>query len=306
MERSRRRRRRRSRSRPLRLAWLLLLLLFAGAAFYLKAPASWLAAVGLQHDGGEAVVASVQLPALPAGNVAARDAWELNRAAAVAVPAGKPLVAVVLTGLGRGGEATDAAIALPAPFSLAFAPTQRPFDDALQRARAAGHEALVDLPMEGERADPDPGPGALLTLLDVPQNFERLDAILGQGEPLAGVAILGGERFLMADDLAQPVLARLAERGLMVVAPRVEGALGEPGDLALLLADRHYTTETASVDVLLAEVERIALTQGSGVAVVPAEPAVLARLGPWASSLAARGFVLAPATQVLERRLAAP
>ncbi|HKY93924.1 MAG TPA: divergent polysaccharide deacetylase family protein [Kiloniellales bacterium] len=306
MERRRRRERRRSGNRPLRLAWLLLLLLVAAVGFYVKAPAAWLAALGLDRGPGATAVAVGQLPPLPPGSeiaAATTPTWQINRAPPVAATADKPLVAVVLVGLGRSATATDVAISLPAPLSLAFSPYARPFAEVAERARLAGHEILVDLPMEGEGEEPDPGPGALLTLLDVPQNLERLEAILGQGEPLAGVVVLGGERFLAATDLVEPVMARLRERGMMVVLPRIEGVDAGSGDgTALLLVDRRLYA-AASTDELLAEVERIALTTGSAVAVVPAEAPVLAEIGPWAASLAARGFVLAPATQVLERRL---
>lgn len=294
------------------MAWLLLLLLVAAAAFYVKAPPAWLAALGLERGtAAPPALATGQLPALPAGGEMAAisaPAWQSHRAAAVAAEAGKPVIAVVLSGLGRSVTTTDVAISLPAPLTLAFSPYARPFAGLLERARAAGHEVLIDLPMEGEGAEPDPGPGALLTLLDVPQNLERLEAIVGQGEPLAGTVVLGGERFLAAADLAQPVLMRLAERGLMVVAPSVDGVHdgGVAEGVALLLIDRRLAGAEASIDELLAEVERIALTTGSAVAVVPADAAVLAEVAPWAASLAARGFVLVPATQVLERRLAAP
>lgn len=299
-------------SRALGLAWLLLLLLAAALGFYLKAPAAWLSALGIERQPAAASAVVVgQLPALSAGSdppAGAPPAWQANRAAAVPAGDGQPLVAVVLTGLGYDSAVTDLAIALPAPLSVAFSPYARPFGDALQRARAAGHEVLVDLPMEGEGPQADPGPGALLTLLDAPQNLQRMAAFIGSGEPLVGVAVLGGERFLAAPDLVEPVLARLAEQGLMLVAPAVDDALD--GALAagrpVLLVDRRLATEGSSVDALLAELERTALTTGSAVALLPAEPAVLAEIGPWVGSLAARGFVLAPATQVLERRLAEP
>src|SRR5688572_2463291 len=171
MERRRRREPRRSHAWPLRLAWLLLLLLVAAAAFYVKAPAAWLAALGLERGAGTPVIASGQLPPLPPGTEpigAPTPIWQIYRAPAIAASDGKPLIAVVLSGLGRSATATDVAISLPAPLSLGFSSTARPFGDMLERARAAGHEVLVDLPMEGEGAEPDPGPGALLTLLDVP------------------------------------------------------------------------------------------------------------------------------------------
>jgi len=312
---SRRREPERSASWALRLAWVLLLVPVAAFVFYLKAPPAWLAAVGLERGGGATAVAVGQLPALPPGGdpaAAAAPAWQFHRAAPVVAAPDVPLIAIVLTGLGRSQPDTLAAISLPAPLSLAFSPHARPFDTTLVAARAAGHEVLVDLPMEGGAGDSGAGdlgsgPGALLTLLDVPQNLQRLDDLLGRDEPLAGAVVLGGERFLLADDLAAPVLARLAERGLLLVAPRLQDleAIALPG-APLLLADRRLGDDSAGGELLLAETERSALMTGSAVAVLPAAPEVLAELRRWSGSLAERGFVLVPATQVLERRQAAP
>jgi len=300
---------------PLRVAWLLLLLPVAGFAAYLSLPASWLARPDV--DAFVETVATGRLPALSAeaetvaletvGSEPAEPQapslppWRAWRATPVEA-AGRPLVALVLTGLGRSQRDTATAIALPTPLSLAFSPYARPFGPALDEARAAGHEVLLDLPMEGETSDLE-SPAALLTLLDLPQNLQRLDAVLGAGEPLVGVAILGGERFLAAEDLAQPVLALLAGRGLLVVAPPIDAELARDGATTLLVADRRMDGAEPDVERLLAELERIALTEGSAIGVLPAAPEVLDKLRLWAASLGARGFVLAPATQVLERRL---
>ena len=71
----------------------------------------------------------------------------------------RPRVAVVMSGLGLSNAATEAAIqGLPGAVTLAF----QPYSDGLQRwiglARAAGHETLLNLPMEPQDyPQSDPG-----------------------------------------------------------------------------------------------------------------------------------------------------
>ena len=93
-------------------------------------------------------------------------------------------VAIIVEGLGLNSEATEAAIkSLPASVTLAFSPYTRDLQDWLRRATEAGHEVLVEVPLESNRfpAD-DPGPLGLLTSLDQIQNVERLTAILNEAD----------------------------------------------------------------------------------------------------------------------------
>ena len=71
-----------------------------------------------------------------------------------------------LAGLGLGPAATRAAIQLPGEITLAFSSHARDLQQWIDLARAAGHEVLLDLPMEpiGYPAM-DPGPQSLLTTL---------------------------------------------------------------------------------------------------------------------------------------------
>ena len=88
----------------------------------------------------------------------------------------RPLVAVVVGGLGLLAESTESAINdLPGGVTLSFLPYGRNVDHWVQLARKAGHEVLLDLPMEPMNYPvDDPGPKALLTALPAEDNAERL------------------------------------------------------------------------------------------------------------------------------------
>ncbi|HET6519758.1 MAG TPA: divergent polysaccharide deacetylase family protein, partial [Geminicoccaceae bacterium] len=61
---------------------------------------------------------------------------------------GRPRVALLVTGLGLWSAATEVALNLPPAVSLAFSPYTPDLPGLLKRARGAGHEVLLVLPME--------------------------------------------------------------------------------------------------------------------------------------------------------------
>lgn len=259
---------------------------------------------GVDSAAGPAAAQVAALPALPA----APPAWQ-RFAAAFPDPRGRPLVAVVVSGLGLSEAATEAAIRrLPPQVTLSFSPYARRLDEWIALARAHGHEVLLDLPMEPESfpAD-DPGPNALLTSLGPQENRARLQWVLGRGSAYVGLTGVMGSRFVAsADDLA-PVLQDIADRGLIFVDNRpgdglaVEMLAAEL-ELALLVNDRTLDGQQASrlaIDARLAEIERLALTRGRALAIAHPYPVTLERLEDWSATLAGRHIALAPVSALL-------
>ena len=78
-----------------------------------------------------------------------------------------PRIAIVIGGLGIGASGTSEALGkLPGPVTFAFTPYGTDLDTLVGRARADGHEILLQVPMEPfDYPDNDPGPQTLLTSL---------------------------------------------------------------------------------------------------------------------------------------------
>ena len=129
---------------------------------------------------------------------------------------GAPRVAIMVGGLGIDEEGTIAAIdKLPAAVSLAFAPYGADLDRDAARAREAGHEILLQAPMEPfGSASAGPGPHTLTTAASEAENLESLHWLMSRFTGYIGVTnYLGGK--LSADTHAfSPVLAEIATRGL--------------------------------------------------------------------------------------------
>lgn len=224
----------------------------------------------------------------------------------------RPRVAVVLSGLGLSDSATQAAIDnLPAAITLSFSPYARGLERWIALARARGHEVMLDLPMEPTSfPNEDPGPQALLTSLSAEDNLDRLDWVLSRGSAYVGVAGSMGSRFTASLQQMEPVLKELKSRGLIFLDNRTTDRSVVPA-LALEIGLRSAFNNRAvderqasrvAIDARLAQIERIALSEGFAVAMAQPYPVTLERLAEWSTELTARGIVIAPISALIDRQ----
>jgi len=221
---------------------------------------------------------------------------------------GRPRIAIVLGSMGLSRPATIAAIQqLPGPVTLAFAPYGRDLQDYVDQARAAGHEVLLQLPMEPvDYPSHDPGPHTLLTSLPARKNVERLDWLLGRFSGHVGVVNYMGSRFTASEPHLRPVLVAVRDRGLMFVDARSTAAsvvLQTANDVGLpaVANDRFIDNEASrrNIDARLQELERLARARGQAIGLAFPYPVTIERLSQWSRGLAARGIDLAPVSALL-------
>ncbi|WP_340116012.1 divergent polysaccharide deacetylase family protein [Pelagibius sp. 7325] len=222
----------------------------------------------------------------------------------------RPRIAVVLSGLGLSDSATEAAInQLPPAVTLSFSPYARNLERWIALARARGHEVMLDLPMEPATfPNEDPGPQGLLTTLSAEENLDRLDWVLSRGSAYVGVAGAMGSRFTASRTAIEPVLQAVKDRGLIFLdrrtsehslVPELADEIGLPSAINNRSVDERQASRVA-IDARLAQVERIALTDGYAVAMAQPYPVTLDRLAEWATELGTRGLVIAPISAVAD------
>ena len=243
------------------------------------------------------------LPKIAADGVRPADAF----AQPVTPIPGKPdavRVALIVGGLGVSAKDTAEAIAkLPGAVTFAFVPYGS--DAALAgRARAAGHEILLQVPMEPfDYPDNDPGPETLLTSLAPQQNVDRLHWLMGRFQGYVGLINMMGARFTASEQAFAPVLQETEKRGLIFVddgsnprsvAGRIAGANGLPFAKADVTIDSVPTAD--EVDRALARLEMAARQHRMAVGIAFALPVSIAHIAKWAKSAASRGVLLVPIT----------
>jgi uncharacterized protein len=215
-----------------------------------------------------------------------------------------PRIALIVSGLGVSAKDTaDAITKLPGPITLAFVPygTQA---GLVARARAGGHEVLLQVPMEPfDYPDNDPGPEALLTSLAPQQNVERLHWLMSRFQGYVGLINMMGARFTASEQAFGPVLQEAEKRGLIFVddgsnprsvAGRIAGADNLPFAKAEVIVDAVPTP--AEIDRALGRLETVARDHHLAVGIASALPVSIAHIAKWAKSAASRGILLVPIT----------
>ncbi|GJD59183.1 divergent polysaccharide deacetylase family protein [Methylobacterium dankookense] len=243
------------------------------------------------------------MPKLGEGRLRALDVY-----ARPEEPGSGPRIAILMTGLGIGQAATAAAIVkLPPAVSLAFAPYGGEVERAAARARAAGHEVLLQAPMEPfDYPDSDPGPQTLLTALKGPENADRLAWAMSRFPGYVGVVNFMGAKLMSDAGAFEPVLREIGARGLGFVD---DGTAARPLPAGLAakvktpLARAEIVIDAVpradAIDRELARLEAQARTKGFALASASALPQTIDRIARWARDLDARGLRLVPVSVAL-------
>ena len=226
---------------------------------------------------------------------------------------GAPTIALIVGGLGLSERLTARAIeTLPAEVTLSFAPYADDLQGWIDRARADGHEVLIELPMEPfDYPNNDPGPHTLLAEASDQENERRLLWLLSRAAGYAGVTNYLGARLGSDREALAGVLSKLEARGLSVFhdgagrRPVITAAAHET-DARLAVADRVVDVEPSpeAVHRRLLELEALALQNGDALGAGFAYPATVETVADWAEDLAGRGYQLAPASFLMQVRRA--
>ncbi|MEG6507977.1 divergent polysaccharide deacetylase family protein [Methyloligella sp. 2.7D] len=213
-----------------------------------------------------------------------------------------PRVAILVEGLAKADVVSTAIDTLPSEMSLALGPYGDGLQDWVDRARAKGHEVLLQVPLEPpDYPTVDPGPNTLLTSLDTEENKKRLHWLMSRFTGYVGVTNFMGGRFVGDGAAMQPVLAELNGRGLFYVgdgsredstAPQIAHSLGMNFAGATVRIGADASPE--AVGQSLSELEAAAREGGAAIAVADASPETIGALSKWAAGLQQKGLVLVP------------
>ena len=245
-----------------------------------------------------------RIPKIVAGGARSVDAYASKAAAAKGAPTG-PRIAIIVGGLGISANTTaDALTRLPAAVTLAFVPYGANLNDLAARARARGHEVLLQAPMEAfDYPDNDSGPQTLLTSLPSEQNLDRLHWQMARVQGYVGVMNFMGARFTTSEKAMAPVLDDIAKRGLLFVddgtsARSVASHLAAASNMPFAKAEEvlDAVPTPAEIDRALSRLELAARKNGVAVGMAAALPVSIDRIVRWAKGAEARGFTLVPVT----------
>lgn len=218
-------------------------------------------------------------------------------------PGNKPVVAIVVGGLGINATHTKSAIdELPPEVTLSFAPDATSLQTWINRARAAGHEVLIETPMEAyDYGRMKMHPLTLLADAGEAANRSRLDRVLGRSTGYFGLINYQGSKIGDDEAAMQPVLQAISERGLAFVD---DGSLNAANMKTLSGQTRlRYVRADSAIDAKLSaeeissefmELESQALEHGAAMGAGYAFPITIEMVKTWSAGLEQKGIVLAP------------
>lgn len=224
------------------------------------------------------------------------------------VPAGAAKIAIVLLEAGTSERLTMEAIGqLPQQVTLAFDAYAPNLPDQINAARAAGHESLLDLPMEPETYPiDDPGPETLLTQISANENLATLRGFMAKAPGVFGLATSSGRQFVTESSALAPLLQDMQRRGLGWVdltlkqtsaTTTLAAQMKMPVTTGQIVLDDVLTRDRlqAQLDAAVAQAKK----KGQAVIVARMYPLSLAMLTDFAATLPDQNVALVPVSALL-------
>lgn len=218
---------------------------------------------------------------------------------------GKPKVAIVIGGLGLNARVTQRAIdELPAEVTLSFMPYADNLQGWINKARAAGHEVMIEVPMEPfDYPDNDTGPQTLLSNAPPDENQRRLEFLLARATGYFAVTNYLGGKFAGSGDAATAVMRALKSRGVAFISDGSVPTLGSAAEnvgMRNAQADRSITDRPSGDDITaqLGALEAMATQRGAALGFGVAYSVTIDQVARWSREASRRGIVLAPASAV--------
>lgn len=216
---------------------------------------------------------------------------------------GSHIVSVIVVDLGLSDvRSTEALAELPDDVSVAVNPYAAKPDVWMNKAREAGHEPWMFLPVETDMYPMnDPGPQTLLISAAGKQNLNKLTWVLSRAQGYAGVVTGESPAFLKSANDVHPVFSDIYKRGLGFVDGDINAApiplsiasgFNAPYASATVWIDSPATQEHISAS--LRQLEVLAQSGQPAIGFVRSSPLTLRLLKGWAETLPQKKITLAP------------
>ncbi len=224
---------------------------------------------------------------------------------------GRPKIAIVLGGMGLNPRLTKKALgALPGDITLGFAPYGENLQEQVNRARASGHEIMLQVPMEPVGfPGTNPGPKTLLSDAPPEQNIEALHWHMSRFAGYSGITNYMGTRLLVTEEALKPVMAEVRARGLvyledasvnLTVSPKVVQDVKLPMQRASIVIDAEPTAP--AIAEALEALEQEAIRNGSAIGTGSGLDVTIETVAEWAKTLHEKGILLVPVSAAYKGR----
>jgi polysaccharide deacetylase 2 family uncharacterized protein YibQ len=250
------------------------------------------------------------LPRIGSGNKKPQNVYARTVSAGI-IHSDMPKVAILLGGMGLNVELTRRAITtLPGEVTFAFAPYGEDLQAQVNKARARGHEIMLQLPLEpfGYPAA-NPGPKTLMAEADPKANLDALAWHMGRFAGYTGITNYMGAKFLGDAQALRPILAEIKKRGLVflddgaanrTMSEEIGQIVGLPVKSGAKVIDADPAQQ--SIEHALDELEAEAKANGFAIGTGTGLDVTIDTIEEWSRSLAEKGILLVPVSAAYRGR----
>ena len=216
---------------------------------------------------------------------------------------GRPKITILLGGMGLNARLTEKAIKeLPGDISFAFAPYGEKLQEQVNRARARGHEIMLQVPMEpvGYPGN-NPGPNTLLIEAKAEENLAALHWHMSRFAGYSGITNYMGARLLVTEAAMKPVMQEIRKRGLvyledatvnLTLSPKIVKEVRLPMQRASMVIDAEPTAP--AITEALQKLEEEAIANGFAIGTGSGLEVTIETVNEWAKGLQEKGILLMP------------
>jgi polysaccharide deacetylase 2 family uncharacterized protein YibQ len=223
----------------------------------------------------------------------------------------KPIIVIVLKGLGLSASTTERAMELPPVVTFGLSPYSSDIENWAKKAKAQGREIILNIPMETKdfRLN-DPGPYALLTQSTKEDNITRLNMLLGLINGYEAVYSEKDEIFTHTLSSSRPILKELKKKGVFMVfgsgyADFSLIQLSDELEYPLLVNDFILDEDISqrAINDKFDKIEEAATEKGYVIVMANPYPLTIRMLERWIPQVEERGYLIAPVSLLLGKKI---
>lgn len=211
-------------------------------------------------------------------------------------------LAIIIDDCGYSLERDRRFLQLPIPITLSILPMTPHGREIAQEAVAAGKFVMLHLPMEPESSSAHPGPGAITTAMNDAQVQSQVESDIDSLPPVPGANNHMGSKATSDERVMHDVLDVLHQRHLFFIDSVTSGSTvgnSVAKELGVATASRDVFLDNALdlpyIEGQLAEAQRVALKQGSAIAIGHPNATTAEALAALIPTMEAAGITFVPA-----------
>jgi polysaccharide deacetylase 2 family uncharacterized protein YibQ len=220
-----------------------------------------------------------------------------------------PVIALIIDDVGPDRRGSQRAIDLPGAVTLSLLPYAAEIGKIAARARSAGHEIMVHLPME-PLGDSNPGPDAITAGMQADEVATHLERALSAFSGAVGLNNHMGSKATQDEAVMRAVMEALRARGMLFVDSRTTGrtvgleaatAIGVPAIGRDVFIDDDPSP--IQIERQLTATEALARRKGFAVAIAHPRAGSLDIIERWLGEVQQRGVILVPISELVRRQV---